>query len=482
MALLQALIAMIGRSASRIMNAILGWAVRALFGPTSGMQQSLLMLLVIGAAVWPLLLLGVFLPHFATFALTFIPVSDSVPTAILRTVWIVLALLVPTVIGLVLGAKAPAGTERESFGRRAIRGYQATLGIAVAFVISVVGVPIQRLASAARRHQEAVLPLLTHATTYDDVVQHIQATLNDHDFALVRTEPGFWMRAPTAAMRKLAGRALRGYVPDKVVYFQGKNLAVAIYPNSILLRGPLSAIARAQGLTAEALSATDSFQTTEASAQDLEEQIKRVWKVLDENPVEHINSSWLASRIEDMKRELLKLEVGYDDWQTLYRQLLQLGRALHGEPQLLSERGETEMEHPTVTKDAERLEALHDVPTPTLMSEIGSKVALLVSKEVELARAEIKSDLSAELASIIRLGIGVVAAVITINLLLMAAVFALAPYVGSEMMAALGLAAVMLAIALIAGALGWSKFVTNPLLRTRRTLREDLQWTKEKMA
>jgi hypothetical protein len=139
------------------------------------------------------------------------------------------------------------------------------------------------------------------------------------------------------------------------------------------------------------------------------------------------------------------------------------------------------MKQPLVHTDARIRESLHEMPTTKLMAEIGSKVALLVNKEVELARTEIKNDLNAELASIKRIGVGVVAALITINMLMVAAVFGLAPYLGGAM-AALALAAVALVIALVAGGLGWSKFVTNPLVRTRRTLREDLQWTKEKMA
>ena len=34
-------------------------------------------------------------------------------------------------------------------------------------------------------------------------------------------------------------------------------------------------------------------------------------------------------------RELGGLEVDFDDWQILYRQVLQVGRSIHGQPQLM---------------------------------------------------------------------------------------------------------------------------------------------------
>jgi hypothetical protein len=36
-----------------------------------------------------------------------------------------------------------------------------------------------------------------------------------------------------------------------------------------------------------------------------------------------------------MGEDLGRLTVAYDDWQVLYREIVQLARAIHGEPQLL---------------------------------------------------------------------------------------------------------------------------------------------------
>ena len=49
MALLQALLALISKSASKILNALFGWAVRALFGQTTAREQTFLSVVVAAA-------------------------------------------------------------------------------------------------------------------------------------------------------------------------------------------------------------------------------------------------------------------------------------------------------------------------------------------------------------------------------------------------------------------------------------------------
>ena len=41
-------------------------------------------------------------------------------------------------------------------------------------------------------------------------------------------------------------------------------------------------------------------------------------------------------RAREIARDLTELSVAYDDWQIVYRQILQLERAVRGEPQILA--------------------------------------------------------------------------------------------------------------------------------------------------
>lgn len=116
--------------------------------------------------------------------------------------------------------------------------------------------------------------------------------------------------------------------------------------------------------------------------------------------------------------------------------------------------------------------------TAALIKEITSEVSLLAKKQIDLAKTELQVDLKREIFMITGLGVAAMAALIAVNLLLVTAIFALA-LVLPGWVAGLIVSGFMLLVAAVAGIIGWSKRVRSPLERTRRELKEDVQWTKE---
>jgi hypothetical protein len=224
------------------------------------------------------------------------------------------------------------------------------------------------------------------------------------------------------------------------------------------------------------------FQTTSSRAQEIERQIQRVWAAYRIDPDSHENAPLLLSRLDEMTRELTRDPLPFEEWQVVYRQLLQLGRALTGRQQLLERTvpKETSMTSSSRTHSVIDHEA-RSLSTRELVSRLVKAGSLLVAKEVELARAEIKADLQAELGVLKLMVAAAVAAVLGMNLLLVSAVFALTHWMPGWL-AALALAGVILAIAIGLGLIGWARHVSSPLAVTRKTVKEDMQWAKERLA
>lgn len=123
------------------------------------------------------------------------------------------------------------------------------------------------------------------------------------------------------------------------------------------------------------------------------------------------------------------------------------------------------------------------VSTHDLIGQTLGRASLLVKKEVELAKTEIKADLKSQMAMVEGLGVAAVCAIIAICMLLVALVFGIVESrVMSGWLAALLVAGVVLAIGIIVGVVGWSKRVTTSLAETRRTLEENVQWAKNRIA
>jgi hypothetical protein len=483
MALLQALLAFFGRSAGKILYAAFGWAVRALFGYTTGARRMLLTGLVALAALWPLLVAGVAFPRVAAFAVAFVPISGGVDATGLRLAWVAAALFVPALVGIALATQTRTNVRRESAWRRVARGYPVTLGLAIAFWISFVSVPLVRIAAAAHGLRDAYVPLVTSARGYRDAAERVRLALDAHGFALREAEPGLWTRLPLDVLRKLGGAALRDFVPERLAWFEGKELVAALFPTGLLLRGAERRTAQAHGLAVEALTRSDALQTTGAEAQRLEGEIRRVWQIFDEAPAAHRGSPRLLGRAGEIARDLTRADVPYDDWQIVYREILQLVRAVRGEPQLLDaiepqkRRGDMAM----ASERARHERAAAALSTAQLLRQVTAKSALLVRREVDLAREELRADMAAELATAKALAIAAALALTTLDLLLVAVVFAFVPLI-EGWLAALLVAGATLLVAVVVGMVGWSRRVRRPLERTRRTLEEDVRWAKERLA
>ena len=338
MAILQALLALISKSAGKILNAIFGWAVRALFGRTTAKEQMFLSGLVGAAVAWPLLVVGTVLPKIGALMLAFVPIPHWVPSWIVRIVWLTLAALVPFSLGLAMAAKAPPSAPRESFIKRLLRGFPITIGLAAAFIIMFVSVPIMRFWALVQKQASADVPIVTDTAAYHEVAALSLAVLNRHGFDLQPAQPGWWVRAPTRILGWFGGEAFRAFVPQKLEHFESPALAVSFYPSGAVLRGAPQKTTWAHGLIAEAVVHSPGLQTFDPETQDLERQIRRIWKVLDDEPVAHAHSARLLGRTRELAEELGKVNVSFDDWQVVYRQILQLERALEGQRQLLDDR------------------------------------------------------------------------------------------------------------------------------------------------
>jgi hypothetical protein len=116
-----------------------------------------------------------------------------------------------------------------------------------------------------------------------------------------------------------------------------------------------------------------------------------------------------------------------------------------------------------------------------LVKTVMKKVTELAKTEIALATTELRADLKAEAAAATGLGVAAIAGLAVLNLLLVTAVLALA-LVMPAWAAGLLVSGVVLLIAVIAGVTGWGKRVKTPLRRIRRDIKENVQWTKEKVA
>ena len=119
--------------------------------------------------------------------------------------------------------------------------------------------------------------------------------------------------------------------------------------------------------------------------------------------------------------------------------------------------------------------------TSALVKRLVTQVELLAKKEIELAKTELRADLHKEARVAGGLGIAAVVGIITVALLLVTVILALS-LVLPAWAAGLIVSGVTLAAAVVLALLSWTHRVRDPLARTRQSMKENVKWTRERLA
>ena len=277
-------------------------------------------------------------PKIAVQAVALVPLPPSVPDWIVRLVWVGLAFAIPLGVGVAVGQNAPGDTPHRTRAWRWLRvwrGFPITLGLALAFGIIFVTVPIVKIVARVRRRHSAEIPLIMTASAYHDVAAKIRDVLERHGFHFRSAAPDWWVATPIRLLSRLGGSDVRSHVPKRLEHFVTADLAISLYPTGLVLSGrPGSAdlgarsdrrIGGAHGGVADHRPEGAGAGATPARA--VEARRGRRAERDPHGPVGH--------DLEQITRELRTLQVQWDDWQALYREILQLDRALLGQRQLL---------------------------------------------------------------------------------------------------------------------------------------------------
>lgn len=283
------------------------------------------------------MVLGIAFPKITLLAVSFVPLAKSVPSLWVRLVWIGLALLVPVVVGIVVANRTPEQNLPEPKWKKLLRGFPITLALASAFLVMLVVAPVLKIASLLKGREVVHLPaVLREKEMAPEVMEALAGTLFTHGISLAVAKPPWHMVAPSKLLLKIGGKAFAHLVTEHVEFRRNDRLEVAVLPNEAVLSGMPDEVARARALSAEVYAPRPVAQTFDPAAQDLEMQIKRVWSVYLERPHAHARAPALLGRVDEIAMELAGLNLPADEWQIVYRLLLQLDRALRGARPMLA--------------------------------------------------------------------------------------------------------------------------------------------------
>jgi hypothetical protein len=333
MGLLQGLVALLRNSAKKLIEAIFGWSVDALFGHTRPSERTVLSTVVGAAAAWPFLLLGIPFPKVAAFVLLLVPIPSWVSSGVVRVVWIVVAIAIPVVVGIVLARRGREDTGRRSPARRLLQGLPVTVALGAAFFVALVTSPVRRVIALCRGWKDEHLPLLIESRNYRSIAARIRQILARGGLPLDRARAPWLLVGPSHILRAVGGEMFAARIPRRLPFFRSEDLEVAVHATGVTLQGEPAQAGRAHALLSEQATFLPALQTTDPAAQELEKQLKQVWAASGEDAKE--GSPACAAEVEKISASLARTFLDYEQWQILYREVLQMSRAVAGKHQLL---------------------------------------------------------------------------------------------------------------------------------------------------
>jgi len=321
MAIIGSVFAMLGRFMGRLLNAVLGWATMLLFGKVEGRRQLFVLVMAIGSLVWVVTLAGVLVPRIATFVLTFVPVPSYVDDTWIRIAMLAAAAAIPLLIGI--GAVALTEEHRRPKGGglvgAVLRGYPFTFVLAVTIVFLGVIAAVRKIRSLTKRWSDAHVPVIVKPGGYDRVVADLESVLDAAGLDLRREPAPAVLSLPAHLLDAVAGKSLGALVPDRLMVLKGQDLDILIYPSDIAISGSKDRLARARAAIASKLTTSPAYLTTSAEAERLEDRIAAL---------AGDGGRTAESKLADIDHELARLAVPFEEWETVYRERLQVERDL----------------------------------------------------------------------------------------------------------------------------------------------------------
>jgi hypothetical protein len=331
MAIFQAVLALVFRSAGRLLNTAFGWATVMLFGKVPQDRQIYLSVIAFGSIAWMVAVLGIAFPWFAAFLLAFVPLPAWVDRTWVRLAMLAAAAVIPVIVGdvstrMLAPEQRPAGLVANVVA--VLKGYPYTVALALTLILMTLLAPVIKVRTAIKRWSTRHVPVIIEAQDYLTVVAQVEQALDTGGFEVERRPATWLLRLPTKVLTALAGGAVDDLVAEQLTALRSDRLEVLLHPSDLVINGNERDAARANAIIAEQLAFAPAYMTWTKEANEIEDRLRKVWVTLRQQADRPGMLNRLTNRLVAVEHDLRTIELSYEEWDVLFREKLMVERAL----------------------------------------------------------------------------------------------------------------------------------------------------------
>jgi hypothetical protein len=269
---------------------------------------------------------------------------------------LVAAVLIPIVVGVISLLMLEPGERPQGIlakGKEVLKGYPYTLGLALTLVLMTILVPFVKLRVIMKRWSSQHMPVLVEPDDYLKVADQIERTLDQRGWSTQRQQASWLLRFPTRLLTFFASGAIDDLVAENLTVLRAQSLEVVLHPADLVINGKKEDVVHARAAIAEQLTFSEAHLTWTKEGNELEDQLNDLWRRIKGTKG---RSYWTsaAARLQEIDRELGRLEVPFEEWEVLFRTKLLLERELLGAIASFSEETQ-ELPHEYVKRAGARL-------------------------------------------------------------------------------------------------------------------------------
>ena len=191
-----------------------------------------------------------------------------------------------------------------------LRGYPNSVALFVVLIWMMVVAPVGQIRALLRRWESAHVPIAVKPGGYDTVVQDLAGALDRAGIHVTRTRAHWAYELAGKVLGVLGGETVRALVPVELAELVGNGFEMTLHPMDLSLLGRKKTLSHARAAIVRELTFTEAYQTWSKEAQALEDRLIKAARGEDD--------------LDAIGTELVERDFDFEEWEILYRLLLQV--------------------------------------------------------------------------------------------------------------------------------------------------------------
>jgi hypothetical protein len=328
-------------SLGRIAAFLFSWAMVGFFGKMPPKRQYLLAGIGLMSMLWIVFVLGIIFPEVIQFLFLLNKGLENPRVKdIIQHFSTIFVLVLPFIIGLAsLFVDSEPPPTLGGKVQQVIKGWLIAPGFAIAMVLMMITSVITLSITYLKRLKTEHVPITIKKGGYKTVMSDLSQALNSNGVEVRETELPIYLKPPVMVMSLLAKSIVQGLVTPEAKMLRSDNgLSIVVHPTDMVLAGPKTTALNARAIITQRVPFTEAYLTWEEASQKFEDRITDLWREWKKSP-QNSRSDTAArlEKIEELKGALHDEEIPFEQWEVVYRELLQLedevvsGRISRGE-------------------------------------------------------------------------------------------------------------------------------------------------------